>query len=500
MRFRGIVLSTAAAAVTAVGVVAAVMPAGSSAQPAPAAAAADAASDAQFVSGGRPNFRVPFECGETWEGGTRGNHSPARSIDFNHYPGDDEGWKVTASAAGTVKTVRNLGDRSYGQYIVISHSGGYETLYAHLSAQNVREGQQVNVGDMIGRVGNTGGSQGSHLHYEQKVGGSTVPAVFYGNEDAFYWGKRNYQVKCDGATPPAQPPAPTPPPADGVHNFPAKADLDGREGPDLNAKTLKVNAYAAGQNVPVVCQAEGGEAYGSRIWDKTADGFFVADKYVKTGADGWAAGVRRCEAKDMPAPPPQPAPAPAPAPADPPAPVEGTWSEQPAEPEATFSAPPPMPADAVQPIPPTEGTWSENPSASETPAPGASAGIEVPPPPPTAPAPPPVTSAESSPAAPAPATEPAPTTEPAPAAEKGPMGFLVIANLHARTAPSLDAPIAERYLYKTGTAVKVQCQVEGGEAYQSKIWNKTTEGYYVSDAYVLTGVITFLIDLPKCKK
>ncbi len=80
-----------------------------------------------------------------------------------------------------------------------------------------------------------------------------------------------------------------------MHNFPAKSDLDGRDGPSLTAKTLKVNAYLAGHNVPVVCQINGGEAYGSTIWDKTSDGYYVADAYVKTGYDGF---VRAC--RDVP--------------------------------------------------------------------------------------------------------------------------------------------------------------------------------------------------------
>lgn len=82
--------------------------------------------------------------------------------------------------------------------------------------------------------------------------------------------------------------------AQAVHNFPAKADLDGRAGPSLSSQTLKVNAYLAGGNVPVVCQITGGEAYGSTIWDKTSDGYYVADAYVSTGYSGFHPDVPRC--------------------------------------------------------------------------------------------------------------------------------------------------------------------------------------------------------------
>jgi GH25 family lysozyme M1 (1,4-beta-N-acetylmuramidase) len=80
----------------------------------------------------------------------------------------------------------------------------------------------------------------------------------------------------------------------GVRSFPAKADLDGRSAPYLTAKTLKVNAYRSGTSVPVVCQTKGGNAYGSTIWDRTSDGYYVADHYVKTGADGFVSGLPRC--------------------------------------------------------------------------------------------------------------------------------------------------------------------------------------------------------------
>ncbi len=53
----------------------------------------------------------------------------------------------------------------YGNYIIISHDGGYQSLYAHLSSIGVRRGQSVVQGAVVGRVGNTGYSTGSHLHF-----------------------------------------------------------------------------------------------------------------------------------------------------------------------------------------------------------------------------------------------------------------------------------------------------------------------------------------------
>jgi len=68
----------------------------------------------------------------------------------------------------------------YGKHIRIDHGFGYVTLYAHLSKYNVRRGQQVKRGDVIGFVGNTGRSVAPHLHYEiRKDGKHLNPINFY---------------------------------------------------------------------------------------------------------------------------------------------------------------------------------------------------------------------------------------------------------------------------------------------------------------------------------
>ncbi|MEE4286256.1 MAG: M23 family metallopeptidase [Mariniphaga sp.] len=68
----------------------------------------------------------------------------------------------------------------FGLVVKIDHGFGYETVYAHLNAFNVRQGQEVKRGDVIGYVGNTGGSTAPHLHYEVHRNGSAVnPQYFY---------------------------------------------------------------------------------------------------------------------------------------------------------------------------------------------------------------------------------------------------------------------------------------------------------------------------------
>ncbi|MFI9488432.1 M23 family metallopeptidase [Promicromonospora sp. NPDC052451] len=133
-------------------------------------------------------FQVPFPCSETWTGSTRSGHSPANAVDFNRNP--DEGQQVYASAGGTVTTVRDLGGVSYGRYVVITHNGGYQTLYAHLESFAVSVGDAVTVRTPIGRVGSTGGSSGPHLHYEQRLNGNDVRVRFV-NADPVYYGDRN---------------------------------------------------------------------------------------------------------------------------------------------------------------------------------------------------------------------------------------------------------------------------------------------------------------------
>jgi murein DD-endopeptidase MepM/ murein hydrolase activator NlpD len=70
--------------------------------------------------------------------------------------------------------------QSYGNCITIDHGFGYQTLYGHLSQSNVRVGQKVKRGEVIGLVGDTGVSTGPHLHYEIIVRGKRDnPANYY---------------------------------------------------------------------------------------------------------------------------------------------------------------------------------------------------------------------------------------------------------------------------------------------------------------------------------
>lgn len=87
-------------------------------------------------------------------------------IDIDGYTGQPVG----AAAVGTV--VSAGWDGGYGKQVTIRHSNGMTTKYAHLSKIEVSVGQSVEKGDLIGLVGSTGRSTGSHLHFEVLVGGS----------------------------------------------------------------------------------------------------------------------------------------------------------------------------------------------------------------------------------------------------------------------------------------------------------------------------------------
>lgn len=89
------------------------------------------------------------------------------------------GTPVVAAMGGTV--VASNSHWSYGNNVVIYHTDGTSSLYAHLAGFNCSPGQTVNAGDVIGYVGSTGASTGAHLHIEIHVNGSRVnPQAYIG--------------------------------------------------------------------------------------------------------------------------------------------------------------------------------------------------------------------------------------------------------------------------------------------------------------------------------
>lgn len=109
---------------------------------------------------------------------------PIYKIKKFHYGMDftaPTGTEVYATGDGTVSIVKGTrrSKIGFGLEIKIDHGFGYETLYGHLNGFNVKEGQKVKRGDVIGYVGNTGGSTAPHLHYEIHKNGDPVNPEFY---------------------------------------------------------------------------------------------------------------------------------------------------------------------------------------------------------------------------------------------------------------------------------------------------------------------------------
>ncbi|MCU4164241.1 M23 family metallopeptidase [Carboxylicivirga caseinilyticus] len=93
------------------------------------------------------------------------------------------GTEVYATGDGVVSKITNE-VRGYGKRVEIDHGFGYTTLYAHMNEFNVKMGQKVKRGEVIGYVGNTGTSTASHLHYEVIEKGRKVnPQHYYFKEE-----------------------------------------------------------------------------------------------------------------------------------------------------------------------------------------------------------------------------------------------------------------------------------------------------------------------------
>jgi cell wall-associated NlpC family hydrolase len=245
--------------------------------------------------------------------------------------------------------------------------------------------------------------------------------------------------------------------------FVAEQNLDGRDGPSLNANTVVVDKYRAGGTVQVVCQARGEMAYGSTIWDKTTDNLWVTDAYVKTGYTGFDPNVPGCsdtsrDAKDFLA-----------------------------ESDLNGRNAPSLSATVVQDNQYRSGDYVPVVcQATGGLAYGSSIwdktmdGVWV-------------TDAYVKtgytgfdPNLPKCGDTSAPST----------YRYLAETDLNGRDTRSVSAPAVK--IYPGGSTISVTCQAIGENAYGSNIWDKTSDGLWVTDHYLKTGYDSFVPGMPRC--
>ena len=106
--------------------------------------------------------------------------SPTAGASSNHKGVDlagPEGTPIYASRTGVV-TIATYG-RSAGYYVTINHGDGFSSIYMHMTNYVVKKGQAVSAGQLIGYMGSTGISTGSHLHFGIMYNGSYVNPANY---------------------------------------------------------------------------------------------------------------------------------------------------------------------------------------------------------------------------------------------------------------------------------------------------------------------------------
>lgn len=139
----------------------------------------DGGSDSDIPSSGE-SFLYPLPPGAviTSSYGYRihpitGNYSLHNGVDLAIY----QGAPIYATKSGYVSTATY--NYVYGYYVTINHMDGYSSLYGHMTNYTVSEGEYVTRGQIIGYVGSTGWSTGSHLHFTIYYNGSTVNPMDY---------------------------------------------------------------------------------------------------------------------------------------------------------------------------------------------------------------------------------------------------------------------------------------------------------------------------------
>ena len=123
-------------------------------------AASRSATGEKFAWPRQDRITAPYGDLRTYNGKKQSQH-------FGNDIGGDSGTPVSAANAGTVVMTRD--NFASGNTVLVHHGAGLYTAYFHLSAMEVKEGERVERGQLLGKVGNTGRVTGPHLHWGVKV-------------------------------------------------------------------------------------------------------------------------------------------------------------------------------------------------------------------------------------------------------------------------------------------------------------------------------------------
>jgi murein DD-endopeptidase MepM/ murein hydrolase activator NlpD len=129
----------------------------------------------------RSTFPSIWPVAGTLESGYGGRRNPFGGGSYEYHEGQDieapMGAPVVAAASGTVTIA--CAQNGYGNVVYIDHGNGLSTRYGHLSRIDVRAGQTISRGELLGLVGSTGRSTGPHLHYEVRINNLPVNPRMY---------------------------------------------------------------------------------------------------------------------------------------------------------------------------------------------------------------------------------------------------------------------------------------------------------------------------------
>ena len=120
-------------------------------------------------------FILPIKANFRWSSPYGWRADPFTGVQSFHTGTDmacPEGTPILAAMSGKIAEVGN--NRTYGNYIIINHTNGYQTVYAHMSKTIAKKGQWVSQGTKIGLVGSTGYSTGPHLHFMVYKNGNRI--------------------------------------------------------------------------------------------------------------------------------------------------------------------------------------------------------------------------------------------------------------------------------------------------------------------------------------